>query len=521
MCKFLSDSILQGAVVAPAEVPSYRGLLALVQFNMEDYDGDLTALLNPTLKILGYSELEHSVVYDSICPEDAVVSYSAVIRLPDFGSEDPFLNLVVTLLGYEKHYAKCYLSKVNRTESTEEFFKIVNLVIDGILVRLEGLADKVGVLSDGLIDVLCMHYLTMIMEISLLWHINLFKELFPALAPVFSRRWISNDWIDEALHNYKIIECCNSVKKFIQERYAFSLQRVSEVSSVEVSGTLRTLIKEALVLYRNLTKLLMQTADEIMQCELRSCMSVMENYLYFAYSGQPVPQGNWMSLFSDKQQCLSIAAELEKEHYSPYILSQGTARGAYENIHSFLNSDCFTFLNGSINSVGSIPRHLLEFLLDRKAMYAGIYNSTLDPVYKEKDGSVTENLYLKYSFERCNSILSEMDYMSKGNSDEYILDENELEKLKRYFLEFCKLGYIRTMPDEEKVKVNRNKQRCLYGFFCNIIGTTDNGTTDCFNFLEGTVKGFKITKESNFKKGRAAYIDAYKEHKNAYVIPYL
>ena len=72
-------------MVAPAEVPSYRGLLALVQFNMEDYDGDLTVLLNPTLKILGYSELEHSVVYDSICPEDAVVSYSAVIRLPDFG----------------------------------------------------------------------------------------------------------------------------------------------------------------------------------------------------------------------------------------------------------------------------------------------------------------------------------------------------------------------------------------------------------------------------------------------------
>ena len=85
MCKFLSDSIMLGAVATPAEVPSYRGLLALVQYNMEDYYGDLTSIVNPTLNKLGYKELEHSVVYDSIRPEDAIISYSAVIRLPHPG----------------------------------------------------------------------------------------------------------------------------------------------------------------------------------------------------------------------------------------------------------------------------------------------------------------------------------------------------------------------------------------------------------------------------------------------------
>ena len=268
MCKFLSDSIMLGAVAAPAEVPSYRGLLALVQYNMDGYYGDLTSIVNPALNKLGYKELEHSVIFDTISHEDALISRSTIIRLPEIDEKDPLLNLVVTLLGYEKHYTKCYLSKANRTTSAQEFVEILNIVIEGILLRLESLAVKVGILSDGVIDILCMHYLTMIMEISLLWHINLFKELYPALIPVFSRQTISSNWIDEALHSYKIIDCCNSVRKFIQERYAFSLQKVSEGNPDVMSGTLKTSVEEALVLYRNLSKLLLEAGSPLMQDEI-------------------------------------------------------------------------------------------------------------------------------------------------------------------------------------------------------------------------------------------------------------
>ncbi len=520
MCKFLSDSIMLGAVATPAEVPSYRGLLALVQYNMEDYYGDLTSIVNPTLNKLGYKELEHSVVYDSIRPEDAIISYSAVIRLPDFSSDDPFFSLVVTLLGYEKHYTKCYLSKAKRTTSVQKFVEILNMVIEGILVRLESLAGKVGVLSDGIIDILCMHYLTMIMEISLLWHIKLFKELYPALIPVFSRQTISSNWIEESLHSYKIIDCCNSVKKFIQERYAFSLQKVSEDNHDVISGTLKTSVEEALVLYRNLSKLLLESDSPLMHSEIYTCMAIIENYLYFTYSEHSIPAGNWINIFSDKRICMSIATNLEKNHYSPRILSQRTARGAYENIHSFLKNECFNFLN-DCNNICSIPRLLREYLISRQVMYASIYDKILDPVYKEKDGTITENLYLKYSVERCNNILSEMDNLNKGNSSEYILEESELKKLKTYFSEFCKLGYAKTLSYDDKVKVNKNKLYCLYGFFCDVIGITDNGTTDCYNLLKETIRDFNRKTESNFKKGRAAFINAYKEHKETNIIPYL
>ena len=520
MCKFLSDSIMLGAVAAPAEVPSYRGLLALVQYNMDGYYGDLTSIVNPALNKLGYKELEHSVIFDTISHEDALISRSAIIRLPEIDENDPLLNLVVTLLGYEKHYTKCYLSKANRTTSVQEFVKILNIVIEGILLRLESLAGKVGILSDGIIDILCMHYLTMIMEISLLWHIKLFKELYPVLIPVFSRQTISSNWIEESLHSYKIIDCCNSVKKFIQERYAFSLQKVSEDNHDVISGTLKTSVEEALVLYRNLSKLLLESDSPLMHSEIYTCMAIIENYLYFTYSEHSIPAGNWINIFSDKRICMSIATNLEKNHYSPRILSQRTARGAYENIHSFLKNECFNFLN-DCNNICSIPRLLREYLISRQVMYASIYDKILDPVYKEKDGTITENLYLKYSVERCNNILSEIDNLNKGNSSEYILEESELKKLKTYFSEFCKLGYAKTLSYDDKVKVNKNKLYCLHGFFCDVIGITDNGTTDCYNLLKETIRDFNRKTESNFKKGRAAFINAYKEHKEANIIPYL
>ena len=520
MCKFLSDSIMLGAVAMPAEVPSYRGLLALVQYNMEDYYGDLTSIVNPTLKILGYKELEHSIIFDSICEEDAFISRSAIISLPEFDGNDPFLNLIAILLGYEKHYTKCHLSKSNRTKSAHEFVKTLKIVIEGILIRLESLISKIDNLSGDIINMLCMHYISMIMEISLLWHINLFKELYPAIIPIFSRQTISSNWIEEALHNYKIIDCCNSVRKFIQERYAFSLQKVSENNLIEESGTLKTSIEGALVLYRNLSRLLLETNNPLMLGEIYSCMAIIENYLYFAYSEHSMPVDNWINIFSDKRICISIAANLEKDYYSPRILSQRTARGAYENIHSLINDECFNFLN-DCNNICSIPRLLKKYLTTRQTMYANIFDRVLTPVFKEKDGSITENLYLKYSFDRCNSILSEMEYLSRGNSSEYILEEKELFKLKTYFSEFCKWGHTTIMSNDKKVKVNNKKLYCLYGFFCSIIGTTDNGTTDCFNFLESTIQGFKIKEESNFKKGRSLYVETYKEHLDKNITPFL
>lgn len=114
-----------------------------------------------------------------------------------------------------------------------------------------------------------------------------------------------------------------------------------------------------------------------------------------------------------------------------------------------------------------------------------------------------------------------MEYLNKGNSSEYILEEKELTKLKTYFSEFCKWGHTKIMSNDKKVKVNNKKLYCLYGFFCNIIGTTDNGTTDCFNFLKSTIQGFKIKEESNFKKGRSLYIDTYKEHLDKNITPFL
>ena len=114
-----------------------------------------------------------------------------------------------------------------------------------------------------------------------------------------------------------------------------------------------------------------------------------------------------------------------------------------------------------------------------------------------------------------------MDNLNKGNSSEYILEESELKKLKTYFSEFCKLGYAKTLSYDDKVKVNKNKLYCLYGFFCDVIGITDNGTTDCYNLLKETIRDFNRKTESNFKKGRAAFINAYKEHKEANIIPYL
>ena len=521
MCKFLSDSILQGALVAPAEVPSYKGLLALVQYRMEDYNGDLTSIVNPTLKLLGYKELEHSILFDSIAAEDIIITSNATIRLPEFDNTDPSLELIATLLGYEKLYTKCYLSKINRILDIPKFYKILKLIVEGILLRLESLTGKVGILSNNIIDLLCMHYVSMIMEISLLWHINLFKELFPAIIPIFSRQSLSSSWIEEALHNYRIIECCNSIKKFIQERYTFSLQKVSEDKIENLHGTLKTSIKEALGLYGNLFKLLTGTTDPLIIDELLSCISIMENYLYFAYSDQSIPTGKWINIFSDNQLCLSIAANLENSLYSPHILSQGTARGAFENIHAFLNKECFTFINACNYDIVSIPRLLKKYLVERQTIYASIYHSNLNPVYKEKNGSLTENLYVKYSFDMCNNIRSAMEYLSKVHSREYMLEEKELIKLKTYFSEFCKFGYVKIMSNDKKIKVNNKKLYCLYGFFCSIIGTTDNGTTDCFNFLESTIQGFKIRKESNFKKGRSAYIETYKEHLDKNITPFI
>ncbi len=83
------------------------------------------------------------------------------------------------------------------------------------------------------------------------------------------------------------------------------------------------------------------------------------------------------------------------------------------------------------------------------------------------------------------------------------------------------MGYAKTLKEEEKVKVNKKKLYCLYGFFCKNIGLTDNGTSDCFNFLKDTIKDFKIKLEINFKKGRPVYIDRYQEHKDTNITPYL
>ena len=507
MCKLLSDSILQGAVVAPAEVPSYRGLLALVQCRMKNYAGDLTSVVSPTLESLGYRSLQPSSLYAGITYEDANISNHIVIRIPVYGNNDSFIDLITTLLGYEKYYSKCYLSKVYRTRSKQVFDRILKKIVSGVLSRIQNIVTNYSPAKNETLEILVLHYVTMVMEISLIWNTELFSKLYPLLLPFFARPSNNNIERETILLEYNIIEFRNKVKSFIQEQESFSLQKVSAFNEELNSDTLKKYAEQAYNLYRELNELIQDVPNKSQDSHLNESLCVLENFLFHSYSGIPIPGKNWYNALCNSRDYENI--KINK--YSNSITIQRASRASSDIISSFLSEPCLKFLIEGRIKANSIPRQLINYLTNLQCKYDGNFSKDLSPLYKDPDDNLFYSGYTKISKEKCVACTKDMVILCKGTDKTRILSDSDVEKLISHFNTYCKTGTIININNSLKITILNRKKEALCGFFIKAFESANVRMDDCYYFLYSIFTN-AVTGYESFRKTKDRKIQAFDKH---------
>lgn len=508
MFKLLSDSILiWGAVVAPAGDQCYKGLLALVSHILRPGICNITLLLNYILKSAQIPNLKESRFFSNIPTHLYNRISNDNIAIPYSEADNNLIRFISSLLKIEKIYFKYYLLKLSQYPNKKLFKKILLIVIKATLSRIESLQDQ-QIHNKEIKDLLTLYYFEGFLEIILTYDSYFtVTESSEMLFKFLKNEFVLKYWINNVELNYTCADYINKVANFIKTNYTFSKQLVSANKANDTTNdTTKDPISYGVTIYDELVNFYL-SCDSKNREKLTPTISAMENYLYMIIKNHQIPDNdNIYDTLSDISKWHSVVENIIDEFYSAPHLLQDTGRGGYETIFIMLNHYCFNFLNNSIKGVESIPRKLKSYLHERLAFYSKIPDANLKSLIKDTNGIISSKNYPVCSEDLCTRIIDDMEYLIKGNEKQKILQcEEDLEKLRHYFQQFCKIGIPTELHENEKIKLCYGKKQLFYGFFFNLLGTGRTQTESVHIFLEATMYGYDVGQDSLVSQAMVFY----------------